>query len=45
MKKKGEGYVAEVRKKGEFICEAFGPTKKVAKERVSFKACEILGFV
>jgi len=45
MKKKGEKYLVEVRKKGEFVCEALGPTKKIAKERASYKACEILGFV
>ena len=45
VKKLGNKYIVEVLKKGEFVCEASGPTKKVAKERACYKACELLGFV
>lgn len=45
MKKQGNKYLVEVKKKGEFVCEATGPTKKIAKERACYKACELLGYV
>jgi len=35
----------EIEKKGEYICKATGPTKQLAKERASYKACQILGFL
>jgi len=43
--RQGDLYVVEIEKKGVAICKATGPTKQLAKERASYKACQLLGFL